>query len=285
MVSLGRVYTQSGPLTAARVGEKYFMLPGAADPASLLKEAGTQVGALSALLEQRWPGWQNSPIERPELAVPLEVTEIWASGVTYERSRMARMDESETPDIYDRIYTAERPELFFKDNGRRTVGPDQPIGIRGDSNWSVPEPELTAILDAEGTILGYTIGNDVSARDIEGANPLYLPQAKIYIGSCALGPVIVPAADIDPYQLAIRCRVWRDGAVEWEAETNTATLKRRVEELVGYLLRHNSIPDGTALMTGTGLVPPDDLSLKDGDLVELEISGIGCLRNPVRVLR
>lgn len=285
MVSLCRVLTRSGPTTAVRMGGQYFMLPGAPDPVALLMEAGTQPGAVAALLGRRWPGWQESPMEEPELGLPLAITEVWASGVTYERSRAARMDESDTPDVYDRIYTAERPEIFFKDNGRRTVGPGQPIGIRGDSNWSVPEPELTAILDSAGTILGYTIGNDVSARDIEGANPLYLPQAKIYAGSCALGPVIVPAAEIDPYKLVVRCRVLRQGAVEWEAETNTSTLKRKVEELVGYLLRYNPIPDGTALMTGTGLVPPDDLSLRDGDMVELEISGIGFLGNPVRVLR
>lgn len=286
MLSIGRCRTTDGLRTVIVEGADGWILPpGSPGVLDLLRAALRNPGGLAGVLEQRWPGWRSERVDvARDLALPLEVTEVWAAGVTYERSRVARVGESDTPDIYQRVYTADRPEIFLKDNGRRTVGPGEPIGVRGDSRWSVPEPELALLLDSDGTVLGYTVGNDVTARDVEAANPLYLPQAKMFTAGCAVGPVVVPAGAVDPTGLGVTCRILRDGAVRWEASTSTARLVRRLDELVGWLLRYNTIPAGTLYLTGTGLVPPDDVSLGEGDLVEIEIDGIGLLRNPVRVL-
>ena len=209
-------------------------------------------------------------------------TEVWAAGVTYKRSEEARKEESGTPDIYARVYTAKRPELFFKANRRRVAGPDAPISIRADSTWDVPEPELALVINASAQIIGYTIGNDMSSRSIEGENPLYLPQAKIYANCCALGPAITPAWEIaDPYNLAISLSIERDGQVYWQGETNTSELKRRFEELVGYLFLENDFPDGVMLCTGTALVPERHFTLQPGDIVQITIDQLGILRNPV----
>ena len=209
-------------------------------------------------------------------------TEVWASGVTYQRSEEARLEESVTPDIYSRVYRAERPELFFKSTARRVSGPSQPVVIRADSGWNVPEPELALVVNAHAEIVGYTIANDVSSRSLEGENPLYLPQAKIYAGACALGPTITRAADIaDPYALRIAMRIEREGATAWEGETSTRELRRPLDQLVSYLFREDDFPDGVVLLTGTGLVPSAPFTLQAGDVVEIEIEQIGRLRNPV----
>ena len=209
-------------------------------------------------------------------------TEVWAAGVTYKRSVDARMEESDTPDIYTRVYSAARPELFFKGMSRRVSGPDEAINIRADSAWNVPEPELALVINSYGEIIGYTIANDVSSRSIEGENPLYLPQAKVYAGSCALGPAIVPAWELpDPYHLTIAMNIRRDERICWEGQTNTSEIKRRLEELVEYLYREDDFPEGAILCTGTALVPDPPLTLEAGDIVQISIDHLGTLRNPV----
>ena len=209
-------------------------------------------------------------------------TEVWAAGVTYKRSEEARKEESGTPDLYARVYSAKRPELFFKANPRRVAGPDAPISIRTDSTWDVPEPELALVINASAEIIGYTISNDVSSRSIEGENPLYLPQAKTYANCCALGPAITPAWEIaDPYNLTIGLSIERDDQIYWQGETSTRELKRRFEELVSYLFLENDFPDGVMLCTGTALVPERHFTLQPGDIVQITIDQLGILRNPV----
>jgi 2-dehydro-3-deoxy-D-arabinonate dehydratase len=218
-----------------------------------------------------------------ELLAPLVPPETWAAGVTYERSRDARVDESrvEARDVYSLVYDADRPELFLKDaRGRRTVGPGAAVGVRADAAWTVPEPELALVLDDGGELLGATIGNDVTARDVEGANPLYLPQAKLFAGACALGPAILILDDwSQPFEIEIR--LLAEGEVVYEAATSTSRMRRSFEELASWLVRDNPIPAGTVLLTGTGLVPPDDVALAPGQQVEIRIPGIGRLVNPV----
>jgi 2-dehydro-3-deoxy-D-arabinonate dehydratase len=219
-----------------------------------------------------------------ELLAPLVPLETWAAGVTYERSRDARVDESqiEARDVYSLVYEADRPELFMKDAaGRRTVGPNRAIGVRSDAQWTVPEPELALVLDDDGDLLGATIGNDVTARDVEGANPLYLPQAKLFAAACALGPAIALPDDwTQPFEIELRI-LGADGAMVYEARTSTQRMRRSFEELAAWLVRENPVPAGSVLLTGTGLVPPDDVSLAAGQLVEITIPGIGKLVNPV----
>lgn len=216
------------------------------------------------------------------LVLPLDPPEVWCAGVTYERSRAARVEETQVQDVYSLVYAADRPELFLKDaGGRRTVGPGEPIGVRAESTWTVPEPELVLVLGRNGRIVGATAGNDVTSRDIEGANPLYLPQAKVFAGACSLGPVVL-TPDEWPTEFEIRCRILdADGAAVWEGETSTARMKRSFDELVSWLLRDNPVAPGTVLLTGTGLVPPDDVALAPGQRVVIEIPGIGSLENPV----
>jgi 2-dehydro-3-deoxy-D-arabinonate dehydratase len=218
------------------------------------------------------------------LLTPLAPDEIWAAGVTYERSRSARVEESESAaDVYDRVYDAERPEIFLKDAAcRRTVGPGEPVAVRSESKWTVPEAELGLVLGADGAILAFTAGNDLTARDIEAANPLYIPQAKLFTACCAIGPaVLVP--DDPGAPLEIRVRIWDgSGALVNEDGTSTANLHRGLDELAGWCVRENPVPDGTVLLTGTGIVPPDDVALAPGYRVEVEVEGIGILANPVR---
>jgi 2-dehydro-3-deoxy-D-arabinonate dehydratase len=220
-----------------------------------------------------------------ELLAPLVPPETWAAGVTYERSRDARVDESrvEARDVYSLVYDAARPELFLKDAvGRRTVGPGAAVGVRSDASWTVPEPELALVLDDGGALLGATIGNDVTARDIEGANPLYLPQAKLFAGACSLGPaVLVPEDWSRPFEIELRLLA-PDGEVVYEAKTSTASMRRSFDELASWVFRENPVPAGSVLLTGTGLVPPDDVTLTPGQQVEIRIPGIGKLMNPVR---
>jgi 2-dehydro-3-deoxy-D-arabinonate dehydratase len=206
--------------------------------------------------------------------------EIWAAGVTYRRSRDARKDESSVADVYDLVYEAVRPELFFKAPAWRVVGPDDRIGVRADSTWDVPEPELGLVVAADGTIAGWVIGNDVSSRTIEGENPLYLPQAKVYDRSCALGPCLVPRAALDdPFE--IHLRIERAGDLAFEGSTSTGAIVRRFEDLAGALVHALTFPDGAVLLTGTGVVPDAPFTLTPGDVVDIAIDGLGRLRNPV----
>ena len=216
------------------------------------------------------------------LLAPIDGQEVWAAGVTYRRSAQAREDESKQSGIYDRVYAAERPELFFKATASRTVGSGGNVYIRSDSHWNVPEPELAVLVGPGGTILGYTVGNDVSSRDIEGANPLYLPQAKVYARCCGLGPAIVLARDVaDAQSLPIHLRIERQGAVAFSGDTSTANLKRSPDALVRYLMLDNVFPQGVFLLTGTGIVPDDAFTLQAGDAVSISIDGIGTLRNGI----
>jgi len=219
-----------------------------------------------------------------ELLAPLEEQEVWAAGVTYFRSRAARMAESESAgggDFYDRVYSAERPELFFKTTAHRVVGSGAAVRIRRDSNWNVPEPELTLLVSPGGKILGYTVGNDMSSRDLEGANPLYLPQAKTYDKCCALGPGILITRDPLPSSTKIDLKIRRGSETVFQSSTTLAEMKRGPEELVGFLFRESSFPKGCLLLTGTGIVPPDSFTLAVGDWVDISIDGIGVLTNPV----
>jgi 2-dehydro-3-deoxy-D-arabinonate dehydratase len=219
--------------------------------------------------------------EKPSLLAPLDCQEVWASGVTYLRSKVARMEEShQGGDFYDLVYEAARPELFLKATPPRVVGPGKPIRIRRDSAWNVPEPELALALSSSGAIVGYTIGNDVSSRSIEGENPLYLPQAKVYDGCCALGPVIALNDGLQSAR-AIRMTIERDGAAVFVGETSTAQMRRTQQELAAYLFRELTFDAGAFLLTGTGIVPPDDFTLLSGDRVSITIEGIGALENPV----
>jgi 2-dehydro-3-deoxy-D-arabinonate dehydratase len=215
---------------------------------------------------------------------PIDQQEIWAAGVTYKRSRAARMEESvASATVYDQVYTAARPELFFKANAWKVVAHDQPVRIRADSNWNVPEPELALVIDRRLHIVGFTIGNDMSSRDIEGENPLYLPQAKVYSNSCALGPCIVVRDRPLPESSEIEMEIIRDGVKEFHGQTSLANLKRTPRELVEYLFRDNSFPNGCFLLTGTGIVPPEDFTLHPGDEIRIRIDHIGELINYVQL--
>jgi 2-dehydro-3-deoxy-D-arabinonate dehydratase len=215
---------------------------------------------------------------------PIVGQEVWAAGVTYYRSRGARMEESKDAgggNFYDRVYSAERPELFFKSTASRTVGTGGLVRIRGDARWSVPEPELTLVVSPAGRIVGYTIGNDMSSRDIEGENPLYLPQAKVYNGSCALGPGILVTPSPLAHSTEIKIEILRNARIEFEGSVELTDLKRDPQSLVEYLLRDNSFPAGVFLMTGTGIVPPSTFTLASGDRVRITIEPIGVLENEV----
>lgn len=217
--------------------------------------------------------------------VPLDRQELWAAGVTFVRSREARREESATPDHYDQIYDAERPELFMKAAPGRAQGPGAPVAIRADSEWNVPEPELAVLADAGGQAVAYSVGNDVSSRSIEGANPLYLPQAKIYRHSGAVGPCWVPIDDVAPLeQLVVRCVLWRDGRPIFEDSASLGAMRRRPGELLDWLYRAQDFPSGVALLTGTSIVPPPAFSLRCSDVVRIGISGVGTLENPVEVV-
>jgi 2-dehydro-3-deoxy-D-arabinonate dehydratase len=219
----------------------------------------------------------------PHLLPPVDRQEVWAAGVTYAWSREARVREAVSKDIYVRVYEAARPELFFKSLPEKVVGPHDWIGLRGDSHWNVPEPELAVVLSPDLQIVGYTIGNDVSSREIEGENPLYLPQAKVYRRSCALGPAItLQDGDADGLELSIHMVIQRGGSVVFQGETSTAKIHRSLTELADYLGRYYDFPYGAVLLTGTGIVPGDDFTLEDEDEVSIEIEGVGTLRNPVR---
>ncbi|MDX6440988.1 MAG: 2-dehydro-3-deoxy-D-arabinonate dehydratase [Gaiellaceae bacterium] len=266
MIRFARVQTERGPRVARWDGE--------------IGEVLDHDDALAAL---RGEG-SSEPLAAQHLLAPIHAPEIWCAGVTYERSRDARLEEAKTDarDVYALVYDADRPELFMKDaDMRRTAGPGGPIRLRSDSSWMVPEPELGLVLGESGEPVAVTIGNDVSSRDIEGANPLYIPQAKVFAGACAIGPVLAVPDDWDA-AFPIRMRILdADGQELFAGETSTARMKRSPRELADWVMRDNPVPPGSVLLTGTGLVPPDDYTLALGHTVEIEIDGIGMLSNTV----
>jgi 2-dehydro-3-deoxy-D-arabinonate dehydratase len=250
-------------------------------------DAETRLGSLLAL--EVADALRALDVAPPATEVPAQLlapvddyTEVWAAGVTYQISKEARMEESREADIYDRVYDAERPELFFKALGWRVSGAGGPVGIRADSELNVPEPELALVVNFRGEALGYTICNDMSSRSIEGENPLYLPQAKVYRHSCAIGPWIrLAAAMPDPANAGITMEIGRRGEVVWKGDTSTAKLKRKFAELSAYLTRAEAYPEGAVLSTGTSVVPGLDFILSEGDIVTIGIEGIGVLSNTV----
>lgn len=243
-------------------------------------EADDPVATVEFLADRRA---ERVPLAAAVLLPPIDRQEVWAAGVTYKRSRTARMEESQgAARFYDLVYDAPRPELFFKSTPHRVVGPGGAVRIRQDSAWNVPEPELALVLNSRMQLVGYTIGNDMSSRDIEGENPLYLPQAKVYDGSCALGPCVTLAIGMPVRsKIGIRMAVRRGGAAVFEGSTNIGQMARSFDDLIGYLGRDNTFPDGAFLLTGTGIVPADDFTLQTGDEVEIAIDGIGTLVNTV----
>lgn len=282
--AMWRVHTATGPRLAAG--------PVTAGPQRLLAQDVRLDDLLArggnALREALAGAGDGAVPAGARVLCPLEGQEVWASGVTFERSRSARNEEASREvgavDFYDRVYAADRPELFGKAGVGRSRGPDEPVAIRSDSGWDVPEPELVLIADAAGRIVAYTVGNDVSSRSIEGENPLYLPQAKVYTGSCAVGPCLLPVPDAAPLdELEIRLVIERGGAELYADQVSVSTMHRETDELVDWLFRGLDFPVGVALLTGTSIVPPVEFTLQEGDVVTVEIPGIGLLRNPVQV--
>lgn len=250
----------------------------------ILRLFQSKAGEIEDLLEGE-KGMKVGQSDQAELLPPVpDETEVWASGVTYLRSKSARMEESEEAGgdvFYDLVYDAERPELFFKAMGYRAVGSGGLIRVREDSTWDVPEPELTLAINSSGEIFGFAIGNDVSSRSIEGENPLYLPQAKVYTGSCAIGPYLTIGREAVAADAEIKLEIERAGEQVFSGSTDLTQLKRSVEELVGFLYRELDFPNGAMLMTGTGVVPGTDFTLTSGDVVKIEIEGLGVLENTV----
>ena len=238
---------------------------------------------LARAQQARLPEWS---LQQLRLVTPVESQEIWAAGVTYLRSKQARMEESDfSARAYDQVYEAARPEIFFKAVPDKVVSPGEPVGIRRDARWNVPEPELTLVINSSGSLVGFTIGNDMSSRDIEGENLLYLPQAKIYARSCAIGPwVVVGAREDDVRQWTIQLDIQRAGESVFAGQTSVDQIKRPFGELIDYLFRSQIFPHGAMLLTGAGIVPPEAFTLAEGDRVRITISGIGTLENPVTVV-
>ena len=254
------------------------------------------ITSLSSILEEQDPTARlvpfaqeklpRIPLADVQLLAPVEQQEVWAAGVTYLRSKTARMEESDfSASAYDKVYSADRPEIFFKSLAAKVSGPGGPVGIRKDAKWNVPEPELALVLNSKGVIVGYTAGNDMSSRDIEGENLLYLPQAKIYKHSCALGPwIILGASETEVRDWTIRIRIKRDGQDVFSGETSVGRIKRSFADLAHYLFRSQEFPHGAMLLTGTGVVPDDSFTLRANDVTEIEITGIGTLKNSVTVV-
>jgi 2-dehydro-3-deoxy-D-arabinonate dehydratase len=253
----------------AGVGDLHSLLEDEDLPARLAELAGRDLPRI--------------PLGKVQLVAPVERQEVWAAGVTYLRSKKARMEESDfSASAYDRVYEAERPELFFKSPAEKVVATGGAVGIRKDARWNVPEPELALILNSRGKVVGYSIGNDMSSRDIEGENLLYLPQAKIYHRSCALGPCIeAGASETEARSWKIQIAIQREGETVFSGETSAGQIKRSFEELAAFLFRSQEFPNGAILFTGTGIVPPDHFTLEENDLVRISISGIGTLENRV----
>lgn len=265
----GLVLEQSGAARRPTLALTLDMIFAADDPAALIRVA--------------WTSGVTTTVPA-KLAAPIGSQEVWAAGVTYLRSRTARMEESKDAGggtFYDKVYHADRPEIFFKGTPHRVAAPGTPVRIRRDSKWNVPEPELTLALNAKGKIFGYTVGNDMSSRDIEGENPLYLPQAKVYDKSTALGPCLYVTDQPLPQSTVIAIEIRRDGAAAFTGTTTLSQIKRSFTELAEYLFRDNAFPHGTYLLTGTGIVPPDAFTLRSGDEIRITIEPIGTLVNPV----
>ncbi len=256
-------------LTAAGIGQMAALL-----------EAGDRLSELSILTRQNLPRFSLNEVR---LLAPVERQEVWAVGVTYLRSKKARMEESDfSATAYDRVYDAPRPELFFKCLPEKVVPSGDVVGIRKDARWNVPEPELALVINSRGQLAGYTIGNDMSARDIEGENLLYLPQAKIYDRSCSIGPSVTLGVDEATARAwAIHLQIQRGPQIVFEGTTSVGQIKRTFDELIAYLFRSQTFPCGAVLLTGTGIVPPDDFTLKCGDRIRISIDGIGTLENSV----
>lgn len=274
---MDRLYSTAPGLVLESAG-RHFLLPDTftLDELFSCPDPFATIAAVSA---------RARPIAAPAASAwraPIQSQEVWAAGVTYLRSMTARQEESQQAGgatFYDQVYQAERPELFFKSTAHRTVGPGGRVRIRRDSRWNVPEPELTLAINSAGRIFGYTIGNDMSSRDIEGENPLYLPQAKIYDGSAALGPCLILTADLPPPETAIQLEIRRDGATAFSGETTVGRIKRPLPSLADWLFREQTFPSGCYLMTGTGIVPPNSFTLRGGDEIRITIEPIGTLVN------
>ncbi|MCC7010290.1 MAG: fumarylacetoacetate hydrolase family protein [Acidobacteria bacterium] len=261
-----------------------FDLTGAGvDRLTPLLEADDVMAAVSDVIRDTLPSVALATVH---LLAPVEQQEVWAAGVTYLRSKTARMEESDfSATAYDRVYDAERPEIFFKSLPEKVVGPGDTVGIRADARWNVPEPELALVINSRGRLVGCTIGNDMSSRDIEGENLLYLPQAKVYARSCALGPwITIGSAEDEIRTWTIRLDITRGGQTVFSGQTSVGQIKRRFDELVGYLFRSQAFPNGAVLLTGTGVVPDESFTLAPGDRISIGIDGIGVLDNTVTVV-
>lgn len=281
-----RTVRADGPHLVARTGDDAYDLTAARPNVTAFEDlayaANVSDRTIDEVARNALDGAETIPVPtETALGVPTLVDEVWAAGVTYEISEQARESESGMPEMYVDVYGAERPEVFFKATLDRVVAPGDAIGVRGDSEWNVPEPELGIVL-YEGEIVGYTVGNDVSSRSIEGENPLYLPQAKVYDRCCALGPCVATCETVeDPHDLAITMTIERDGETMYEGETSTGEMVRTCEDLVSYLHRHNTVPESAVLLTGTSLVPEEDFTLTAGDEVAIDIENVGRLSNDV----
>jgi 2-dehydro-3-deoxy-D-arabinonate dehydratase len=282
-----RIDAGAAPRLGLIAGGRVLDVAAAGGPAGLAEALSLPATELrDRLAKVQADGGPGSSVDDVAFAAPVDRQEVWAAGVTYLRSRDARMEESTQKDVYDLVYDAPRPEIFLKATPGRVRGPGETVAIRGDSTWDVPEPELAVVVNRDGELVGYSIGNDVSSRSIEGENPLYLPQAKIYTASAAVGPVVVLAWELGEVgDRAIRLTIRRGGEVHFEGATSTAQIHRPLTDLIAYLFRCNEFPDGVILLTGTGIIPPSEFTLEDGDDVEIAIDGIGTLRNPVVRLR
>jgi 2-dehydro-3-deoxy-D-arabinonate dehydratase len=280
-----RIYLTNGyPPLVAELRGRYYRLPSLEIPDLL--EATDLARQLHHFIKNSGDQAHPSAVDEENIVAPITDQEVWAAGVTYLRSKVARMEESKDAgggSFYDRVYEADRPEIFFKGTPHRVSGPGQHVRLRGDSKWNVPEPELALLVNPRARIVGYTVGNDMSSRDIEGENPLYLPQAKVYDGSCALGPCVLIEDPAEPlsHETPIELEIRRGADVAFAGKTSLSQMKRKFEELVSWLFRDNSFPSGVYLLTGTGVVPPDGFTLQSGDEVRITIPPIGTLRNVV----
>ena len=281
---LYRTSDAAGPRLGLINGDHVVDVAAAGGPQTLADAMTMPAAELRARLDAvKANGGEGTPLLAVTLVAPIDRQEVWAAGVTYLRSRDARMEESvSAKSAYDLVYEADRPEIFFKATPSRVTGPGEEIAIRGDSTWDVPEPELALAINRDGEVIGYTIGNDMSSRSIEGENPLYLPQAKMYAKCAGLGPSITLAWEMGEIRdRAIKLVIRRGGEVLFDGQSSTSQIHRTFDDLVNYLRRHNDFPHGVFLMTGTGIIPPSEFTLEHGDDVEISIDNVGSLRQPV----
>lgn len=250
---------------------------------SHLRDVLEQDNPVAFLSQLDLTGSETHPLNDVTLLPPVDQQEVWAAGVTYYKSKTARMEESDfSATAYDKVYDAPRPEIFFKSVPEKVVGPDTEVGIREDATWNVPEPELALVINSKGTIVGFTVGNDMSSRDIEGENLLYLPQAKVYDKSCALGPwIVLGRSETEAREWEISIQINRNERTEFSGSTSINQIKREFSDLAAYLFRSQTFPHGSILLTGTGVVPGDNFTLQVGDQIQITISGIGSITNTV----